>query len=104
MDDIEIGGGKPSTISINLVGVTYQGRPPKTVALVNMTEQVTKKNAKPADILKFLRQFLGFTFGKDDAAAIMGRLEDPEDALDIRHINELMEALVERSAAKNPTT
>lgn len=104
MDDIEISGEKPSSIKINLVGVTYEGRPPKAVALINLSEQVSKKDASPSDMLKFLHRFLGFTFGDKDAKSIMKRLEDGDDDLDISHIVTLMEALIERSAGKNPTT
>lgn len=104
MDDIEISGEKPSSIKIKLVGVTYEGRPPKAVALINLSEQVSKEGATPADMIKFLRRFLEFTFGKKDAGDIMKRLEDADDDLDIVHITNLMEALIERSAGKNPTT
>lgn len=105
MDEIVIEAeAKPSTIGIALVGKTYQGRPPKTVAMINLSQAVTKKKSQPAEMVGFLHKFLEMTFGKKDANAIMKRLEDPQDTLEIGHISQLMEALISRSAGENPTT
>jgi hypothetical protein len=89
-------------ITVNLIGHAYVAHPPKTLLAMKLAEGMDG-STDPAFILERLRKYLDLTFGKKEAGAIMKRLEEPEDELDVRHIMQLMEKITEVTTG-TPTT
>lgn len=100
---IEITPQKRQGIPVKLIGVEYAARPPKSMVALRLAQQAQKASDDPEASIKALTQWLTMTFGKKDTAAILQRLEDPDDDLDIPHIAELMEKVTE-AVSGNPTT
>lgn len=104
-------GDRPEPIKVNLVGKQYEVIPPKmnmTLQLMRKATSVTSKGdtASEADALQALDgvdHWLSIAFGEKQTAAIQTRLQDPQDALDFKHLMSLMEALMERQNNLPPT-
>ena len=100
---IVIEGTAPEKTTVNLVGVDYLLTTPKAVLGVNLGKAIKQKNDDPDAQLDALRKWLTAAGGKKQADAIMKRLADAEDLLDLKHIFQLINALVE-DETENPTT
>lgn len=100
---IDITSEKRQGIPVNLVGVKYAARPPKSMIALRLAQDAQKAGNDPEASIKALTKWLGMTFGKKDTSSILARLEDPDDDLDINHIAELMEKVTE-AVSGNPTT
>lgn len=105
MADIQIDADL-SYASVQLVGKTYQVPPVKTFALMGFSNLANISDLSPEEVTEAFSNLIGTLFAKKDAPKIMARLSDPNDALDLPHIIELMNSLVARAsegAEKRPT-
>ena len=92
------------TVTVNLVGATYECTPPKGASTMNMALAAEEDGASSLRAeLEVLEGWLEQAFGEEVAEEILERLEDPEDALDTPHIQKLMQALLS-AATGDPTT
>lgn len=83
------------TIPVTLVGKDYQVRRPKAwlsmrMALVSRTEEVEADK-----VMEVLEQWIAAVFRRN-ANAVIKRLDDPKDDLDVDHIMALVAALSEQ--------
>lgn len=95
-----------NTIPIKLVGKTYEVKPPKTFTSLRLgkTLQNLGDDQDPDEMIEALESWIRSIFSEDDADAVMYRLnEDDQDDLDIMHIVQLMNRLMEQTTG-NPTT
>lgn len=90
-------------IDVNLVGKKYEVKPPKAFVMLKMSQQLQTAQEDPALMIEVLESFIDSSFAKADATKIKKRLEDNNDDLDLPHIMEFMEKVME-FATGNPTT
>lgn len=103
MATIEITAEPVKTLDVNLVGVDYDVKPPKGSLAIVLASSLGKIKDNPDKLMRILGDWVRVAFGKKQAEAVMKRLEDPDDDLDITHIMQLMEKLAEATTG-NPTT
>lgn len=103
--DIEADDEDEQLIPIRLVGEMYDVIAPKASLALRMglqagLSEMTLEDAQEA--INGIYRWIDKAFG-ERAQEIHARLDDPDDKLDIKHINRLMVALAEK-ASSNPTT
>lgn len=103
MSDITIDAEAPKPITVSLAGEEYTVRPIKSSLGIALAQRFQGDQSDMAKFEKNIDQLVKIIFGKKDSAAIQKRLSDPEDLLDLPHIFNLLNALVEK-ASGNPTT
>lgn len=79
----------------------YSCRPPKAATAMRLVKGLDTSDIDAT--LAVLKKWLAHAFGPDQAKAIIGRLNDDNDDLDISHIVDLMTQTM-ASATGNPTT
>ena len=99
---IRISAKPKKPVSVNLVGVDYMIKPPKTALLLAISRHSAKENNDPGAISRDFDVILKLMFGKQ-AEAVQKRLDDPDDELDFDHIFEAVEAVTEDGTG-NPTS
>ena len=106
-ETIDVGGGdvgERPTIKIRLVGQTYSIRPPKAALALKMAWRAKQFEDRPDLVAETLNEFIDKAFSAKDAEAVKVRLyESDDDPLDVPHIMELMNAVMERVVG-DPTT
>lgn len=83
-------------IPVRLIGVDYVAHRPKAMLAVRLGERI--QNVDMNDIEEVVNQFGSFlklTFGSETSAAIMARLEDEDDRLDVHHLLKFVEQITE---------
>jgi hypothetical protein len=85
-----------AAIPVDLVGVRYTVQPPKSALAFKLAVQAKSAGEDPEQMLTTIDEWIEKAFGKKQATAIRGRL-------DINHLMQLMEALIEEGS-KNPTS
>lgn len=100
---IEITAEAPKPIEITFVGVDYKVRPIKASLGIALAQNLQNLGEDPAKIDKGIAKLLNAIFGKDVAKDVKDRMTDPDDLLDIPHVMELLNKLMEKSSG-NPTT
>lgn len=103
MADIKITAERRESIPVDLVGVSYEVTPPKTALAIKVALQAKKAQDDPDEVMKALDGWIARAFGKKQAAKITERLYSDEDDLDIDHIMQLMNLLMEESTG-TPTS
>lgn len=103
MTKISIGADARETIDVNLVGVEYKIIPPKSALALKVAEEAKKAGDDPSKALSALELWVAMATNKKTATAMMERLQDPEDLLDVQHLSELISAVTEQVAG-NPTS
>jgi hypothetical protein len=93
-------------IPVRLVGVDYIAHRPKSMLAIRLGEQINQKDVtKDLDALvETMREFVRLMFGSEVADGIMARLEDPDDQLDLPHIQRLVNAMVTVVTGRPPTS
>ncbi|WP_314431642.1 hypothetical protein [Microbacterium lacticum] len=83
---------------VGLVGEKYTVKAPKarlllasTQAFQNVGTDLTKFDAAMEDVLRLI-------FDADDRQAVMDRLNDPDDLIDVQHVMELASALIAQAS------
>lgn len=103
--DFQVKASQRKTMQVDLVGVTYQIRIPKSYAMLRFA--ALSQNTDDMDMsamVEAMNAWIKQAFGKEGTEHVHERLDDPDDDLDIDHIMQLMEAVTEASAPGNPTT
>ena len=99
---------KAEVVTVNMVGEEYPARVPKTATALRFARLAKKASESKEEagfaLMDAIDQYIVDVFGEENAERIRERLEDDEDSLDFTHITELMNALMERAAAQDPTT
>ena len=90
------------TLDVKLVGMDYKITPPKTSMLMQVTDKMQGK-AEEDVTSEDLYRFVDLMFTKVDAGKVKKRLGDPKDALDIDHVMNLLDKLME-AVQPNPST
>ena len=106
-ETIDVGSGDVGdrpTMKIRLVGQTYSIRPPKAALALKMAWRAKQFEDRPDLVAETLNEFIDKAFSAKDAEAVKQRLyESDDDPLDVPHIMELMNAVMERVVG-DPTT
>lgn len=100
---IVIDAGDSTDIPVQLVGVEYLVNPPKSTVAIALAQRIKDAGEDPGQLLEELHGWVRAAFGKKQGKAIIERLSDPEDQLDIPHIVQLMQKITE-VATGDPTT
>lgn len=110
----EIGDGeqyRTADFQARIVGVVYDVYVPKSAASIALARHVkTDKKGKVkgdnAEIVGSILEWVDQAFDEDGAADIDRRLKDSRDKLDIDHLSEFMQKVVEYQTeeSENPTT
>lgn len=94
---------QPTTHRVKLGKETYKARVPKAVNMLNLAKLQSMDEENPEEVEKAMNSLISALFAKADAKKIHKRLEDEGDALDMEHIMELCQKLIETNRSKNPT-
>ena len=94
--------GRRDAQRVNLVGRTHTFHPVKTWFTMKIAQAAKAAESDPMAMLDALRVWLRQGFGDDGAAAILARLDDPADPLDLGDLMRLMEATMK--VDDNPPT
>lgn len=100
---IEITAEPAAPIEVVLVGVDYKIQPPKSSLALKLAIRAKTAGEDPTLMLEAIDEWINKAFGKTNGAKIKKRLDDPDDLLDINHVMQLMEKIVEATTA-TPTT
>lgn len=105
-ENIDIQAVPRNVLPITLVGKKYNIKPPKASFAIRMAKKSKQFDDDPALMMETLEGWMrqAFSVKKSDYDAVLARLEDPDDELDVPHIAKLMEAVTERQMGGNPTT
>lgn len=105
MKNITIDAEPREQITVNLVGTAYLLTPPKGALGIKLAEKA-KEAQESGDVGMMWDEVLGWlntAVGKKQGRAIAERLDDADDDLDIIHVINLMEKVVE-AVTTNPTS
>lgn len=117
--DFIIDAEERKALTVNLVGKSYDIYPPKasltlmmaskSSALMDKNGKVSKSNTMSPDKVQayssLIDGWVRATFTKEGHEDVMARLNDPADRLDMQHVFQLVEALVERNSVdERPTS
>ncbi len=107
--DMTFGDHKTSArkpLSVDLVGFRYMITPPKLRSAVRMFQQLQTAAAgteeNPDAAFEQYDAWITKLF-RERAPEVIARLDDEDDELDLVHINQLTQALMERAAGADPT-
>jgi len=102
--DIPITAKPRRIISVDLVGVRYDVKPPKGALALTLGRAAKKASTDPEQGMRAMMDWLTMAVGSENAEAIEKRLNDLNDELDFEHIGDLIKAVTEAGANGNPTT
>ena len=91
-------------LPVNLVGIDYRVSPPKAALSMRTAINAKKADEDPEAMMNAILAWIRAAFNKKDAEAVIKRLDDPKDALDLQHISLLVEKVVEAQTNENPST
>ena len=110
MSEITIGGSakavaKAPLVKVKLVGVEYNVKQSKAGVLFGMGKYRNQQDDPEAnrEAMEKFFEWIDYTFEKQ-APEVYDRLQDPADALDVTHLQDLQQALIEFAGRPNPTT
>lgn len=101
-DPLVISADEVVPIPVNLVGVDYKIKPPKAALALKLAVQAKTAGDDPTVMVGALFEWVDIAFGTE-SKKVRARLDDPEDLLDVVHINALMEAVLEMQTDLPPT-
>ena len=92
-------------IPVRLVGVEYTAHRPKAMLAIRLGEQIKQVDMEDTEeVVNQFGSFLKLTFGSETSAAIMARLEDADDRLDVIHLLRFVEQITEVVSGRPPTS
>ncbi|QGJ88889.1 hypothetical protein PBI_TEAMOCIL_35 [Microbacterium phage Teamocil] len=92
-------------IPVRLVGIDYVAHRPKAMLAVRLGERIQQVNMEDLDeVVAQFGSFLKLTFGSETSAAIMARLEDEDDRLDVHHLLTFVERITEVVSGRPSTS
>lgn len=100
---IEIKAEPVTPVEVELVGTVYKIQPPKSALALKLAIRAKTAGDDPTLMLETIDEWIDKAFGKSNGTKIKKRLDDANDALDIKHVMELMERVIEVSAG-DPTS
>lgn len=103
MSEIVVEATPREEIPLTLVGVKYTIVPPKSNFALKMAYQAKTSKDDPTQVVDSLFDWVRKAF-RDQADAVLARLDDDGDDLDIDHLTQLMQKVLERGSGGNPTT
>ena len=103
MDPIVIVASPSAPIDLELVGVSYKIKQPKSMSQVSLSVLMAEAQDDPRKLRQAIDTWVRSTFSKTDSPGIMARLEDCDDALDIIHLTQLTTVLMEAVTGLPPT-
>lgn len=98
---IQVAVATPEPVTVDLGGVLYVGYRPKNAGTFRTVKRIQEAAEDPEKMLDEIHNWLKSIFKTADANKIFARLEDPKDGLDIAHIVELIQRMMETDT--NPT-
>lgn len=101
--DIEISAEPIKSLSVHLVGKTYNIRVPKTTLLLQMGMAAKVFDKKPEKLIEVTDKFIDGSLSKSDAKEIHARLEAGDDPLELMHLVGLAAKMFQKVTG-NPTT
>lgn len=102
--DITIAAEPKKAVIVDLVEQRYTIKPPKSAMAVKLAVRAKQAgDDDPGAVMAAISEWVNIAFGAKAAPGVMERLEDPDDDLDIIHVMNLIEALVEVGAPTPPT-
>lgn len=104
MTDIEIVAEPRTSVNVTLVGVAYRALPPKTLVAIDFGKKLKEADKDPDKTIAEIEKWLSGIFGRKVAPEIIQRLKDPADQLDLKHIMELIKALMAKVTGNPPTS
>lgn len=91
-------------LTINLVGKKYQIKAPKAALGLKLAVRAKQAEDRPDLMAAAIDEWIDRAFSKEDAADVKYRMyESNDDALDLPHVMELMQVMIERTS-DNPST
>ena len=102
-DILLIAARKRKRRRVNLVGTVYEFTAPKTWASIGIAQAGKRAEEDPEGMFRAIGEWIVMGFGQEAGAAILGRLSDPEDDLDLDSLMTLIQKVMEASADGNPT-
>lgn len=103
-DNINIKADPPRKVVVGLVGIKYTATVPKKMLALSLMMRVKNAGNDPQMMSEAIDALLLKMFGKEVAPTVRTRLENEEDALDIDHVMDLMNALISLGTGGDPTT
>lgn len=94
-------------IPVRLVGHDYIAHKPKAMLAIRLGERVNAQSLDMNDLpalVETMNEFMRLIFGTETGAAIMARLEDPDDKIDLPHLQRLVNRIVEVTTGRPPTS
>lgn len=95
MTQIVIEASPRKTYEVSLVGVDYTLTPPKSALALRMANQARSGADGASEVVDSIYSWVRSAFGADQYDGIVARLEDPDDLLDIEHLTQLMQKVME---------
>lgn len=97
--DIQIEAKPRKTFAVELVGKEYTLTAPKSAFALRMA--VKSKQAQtasdPSLLIEAVDEWLEAALGPEQSQEVHDRIDDPNDDLDLEHINTLMEKVMEQT-------
>lgn len=94
----------PETLTVNLVGKKYQIKAPKAALGLKLAVRAKQAEDRPDLMAAAIDEWIDRAFAAKDAADVKYRMyESSDDALDLPHVMELMQVMIERTT-DNPST
>ena len=103
MATIKIPGKTRKSITVELVGIAYKVRPPKTAVAIFLSQALKDAGEDSEKLIEGLSKWCRVLFGKETGAEVIQRLKNPADDLDISDLTDLISAVMEE-AGENPPT
>jgi len=94
-------------IPVRLVGQDYIAHRPKAMLAIRLGERVNAASLDMNDLpalVETMNEFMRLIFGTETGALIMARLEDPDDKIDLPHLQQLVNRMVEVTTGRPPTS
>lgn len=92
-------------IPVRLIGIDYTAHRPKAMLALRLGERIKDVDMEDTEeVVKQFGAFLKLTFGSETTEAIMARLEDADDRLDVHHLLAFVEQITEVVSGRPPTS
>lgn len=102
--DLQIEAKPRTRLTVNLLGKRYSIMPPKTALAMKLSVRAKQAEDRPELMVDAIEEWIDKAFLPADADDVRHRIyESDDDPLDIDHVMELMEKLIERQT-NTPTT
>ncbi|WKW87066.1 tail assembly chaperone [Microbacterium phage Nicole72] len=92
-------------IPVRLIGKDYEAHRPKAMLAIRLGERVQNVDLEDTEeAIAAITSFLRLVFDTQTSEAIMARLEDPDDRLDVHHLLTFVDRMTEAVTGRPPTS